>query len=322
MSEVFFSTSLISPSLLTSPTPLSLSPFFVLLPPESHPSCQVNARLLVLMRFWGFVAAVVIGGVNMASSQSVPDVPSEPTVYQYCQQFQKLYVEIRRQTVTPAEARQRFSLVMNGLKTRFAGQGSLTGAIMDADTLSRPDSLSLDSLLRTGTYFAFPIRNYGPNSIGGTRGEGYRGKGFDLFDYNVRGSHPAQDIFIRDTNQDCLDDRTSKPVDILAMTSGLVLAIETGWTPGSEYRGGNWIWVYDPVMHGLFYYAHNNVIDVTPGQWVQAGQKLATMGRSGYNAYKTRSPTHLHIMYLHLLPSGLPVPRNPYNWLLSARVMK
>jgi peptidoglycan LD-endopeptidase LytH len=271
------------------------------------------------MRFWGMVLAVVLGGANVASSQAIPDVPAEPTVYRYCQQFQTLYVKIREQTVTPAEARNQFRFIMNGLKSRFVGRGNSPGAIMGTDTLSRADSVSIDSLQRTGTYFAFPLRGYTSSAIGGTHGEGYRGNGFDLFDYTVRGSHPAQDIFIRDTNQDCLDDRTQRPVDILAMTSGIVLAIETGWQPGSEFRGGNWIWVYDPALHGLFYYAHNSVVDVTTGQWVQAGQKLATMGRTGFNAYKTRSPTHLHLMYLHLLPNGLPIPRNPYSWLVSAR---
>ncbi len=279
----------------------------------------MKVRLSRIMRILGGVVAVVLGVANLASSQVIPIIPTEPTLYNYCQDFQTLYVEIRRQTITPTDARIRFSVIMNGLKARFAGEDSAYGAIMDADTLTRADSVSLDSLQRTRSYFAFPIRGYGPSAIGGTHGEGYRGSGFDLFDYKVRGSHPAQDIFVRDTNQDGIDDRTQKPVDVLAMTSGVVLAIETGWKPGSEYRGGNWIWVYDPALHGLFYYAHNNVIDVTPGQWVQAGQKLATMGRTGFNAYKTRSPTHLHLMYLHLLPSGLPIPRNPYPWLLTAK---
>jgi hypothetical protein len=94
------------------------------------------------------------------------------------------------------------------------------------------------------------------------------------------------------------------------MSSGLVLAIETAWKPGSDYRGGNWIWVYDPTLHGLFYYAHNSEVHVVPGQWVQAGQKLAEMGRTGFNAYKTRSPTHLH----------LPQPLNTYEWLLTAKL--
>jgi len=58
---------------------------------------------------------------------------------------------------------------------------------------------------------------------------------------------------------------------------------------------------------------------VAPGQWVQSGQKLGEIGRTGFNAYKTRSPTHLHLMYLQLQPNGLPQPLDPYKWLLTAK---
>lgn len=263
------------------------------------------------MRVAGIVGAVLLGGLNAASSQVILSNAAEPTVYAYCQQFQTLYTQIREQRIQPDSARLQFSRIMQGLQQRF--RSSVT---------YRQDSLQRDSLRRTGQYFAFPLRGYTPRAIGGTRGEGYRATGFDLFDYNVRGSHPAQDIFITDRNQDYLDDRTGEPVDILAMSSGLVLGIETQWQPGSEYRGGNWIWVYDPILHGLFYYAHNSAVAVAPGQWVRAGQKLAEMGRTGFNAYKTRSPTHLHLMYLQIQPSGLPQPNNTYEWLLTARLTK
>lgn len=260
------------------------------------------------MRLTGFVAAIVLGTLNAASSQHIAqDTSNFRTLYEYCQDFQALYVDIREQTVDPDSARLRFSIIMNGLKSRFK---------TDADTVGQ------DSLLKAAiTSMVFPLRNYSSKAIGGTHGEGYRDKGFDLFDYNVRGSHPAHDIFITDRNQDNLDDKTGAGVDVLAMTSGLVIGIETGWKPGSEYRGGNWIWVYDPLLHGLFYYAHNNVVAVTPGQWVQAGQKISEVGRSGFNAYNPRSPTHLHLMYLEIQPNGLPIPRNTYSWLLTAKLM-
>ncbi len=263
------------------------------------------------MRVAGIVGAFVMGGLNVASSQVVANSADEPSVYTYCQQFQTLYTQIRVQSITPDSARMTFSRIMQGLQVRFYSMDSYP-----------KDSIHRDSLRQTGTYFSFPIRGYATSAIGGTHGEGYRGDGFDLFDYNVRGSHPAQDIFISDRNQDHIDDRTNQPVDILAMSSGLVLAIETNWKPGSEYRGGNWIWVYDPILNGLFYYAHNSQVDVTPGQWVQAGEKLAEMGRTGFNAYKARSPTHLHLMYLQIQPNGLPTPLNTYAWLLTARQSK
>ncbi len=263
------------------------------------------------MRIAGVVVAVLVGGLNVASSQVVVSNSAEPTLYAYCQQFQSLYTKIREQTITPDSARQQFSGIMQGLRDRFRS------------VVTQPtDSLQRDSLRRTGRYFAFPIRGYTPSAIGGTHGEGYRSNGFDLFDYAVRGSHPAQDIFITDRNQDYIDDRTGEPVAILAMSSGLVIGIETAWQPGSEYRGGNWIWVYDPELHGLFYYAHNSQVAVVPGQWVQAGQKLADMGRTGFNAFKARSPTHLHLMYLQIQPNGLPQPMNPYEWLLTAKISK
>ncbi len=247
----------------------------------------------------------------MASSQVIPTDSDEPAVYTYCQQFQSLYTHIREQRISPDSARLQFSAIMRGLQTRFRSQESFPN-----------DSLQRDSLRRADGYFTFPVRGYTTSAIGGTHGEGFRGKGFDLFDYNVRGSHPAQDIFIVDRNQNNLDDRSGQPVDVLAMSSGLVLAIETDWKPGSEYRGGNWIWVYDPNLHGLFYYAHNNVVTVHPGQWVQTGEKLGEMGRSGFNAYKTRSPTHLHLMYLQIQPDGLPAPLNTYEWLLTAKTSR
>lgn len=267
--------------------------------------------VISFMRVAGIVGALLIGGLNVASSQVAISNADEPSLYSYCQQFQTLYTQIREQSVTPDSARKQFSRIMINLRTRFRSQESY-----------RQDSLQRDSLRQTGLYFSFPLRGYTTSAIGGTHGEGYRGTGFDLFDYNVRGSHPAQDIFIRDRNQDTIDDLTNQPVDILAMSSGLVLAIETAWKPGSEYRGGNWIWVYDPLLHGLFYYAHNSQVDVTPGQWVRTGQKLGEMGRSGFNAYKTRSPTHLHLMYLQIQPNGLPLPLNTYSWLLTARLSK
>lgn len=265
------------------------------------------------MRITGIVVAIVLGSANLASSQRViPDTSNEVSLYTYCYQFQVLYTQIREQTITPDSARAHFAGIMQGLQRRFRSQPA---------QFTRNDSTQRDSLSRVG-YFTFPLRHYGPSAIGGTHGEGYRGKGFDLFDYNVRGSHPAQDIFIQDRNQDNLDDHTGKPVDIVSVTSGLVLAIETGWTAGQEYRGGNWIWVYDPTLNGLFYYAHNSRVAVLPGQWVQSGQKLSESGRTGFNAYKTRSPTHLHLMYLQIQPNGLPLPEDPYPWLIKAKVVQ
>ena len=266
----------------------------------------ISTPASLLRHFFGLVTALLVGGLNVASSQALLSASPDPTPYQYCQQFNALYVQIREESILPDSARAAFGRTMLGLRERYQ-----TSIDFPADTISESG--------RSRMTMWFPLKGYSASAIGGSRGEGYRGTGFDLFDYNVRGSHPAQDIFIHDRNQDSVDDRTGKGVDVLSMSDGLVLSIETAWNPGQQYRGGNWIWVYDPVRNGLFYYAHNNVVTVAMGDWVRAGQKIGEVGRSGLNAYKARSPTHLHLMYLQLQPNGLPLPQNTYAWLLAAK---
>ena len=55
-------------------------------------------------------------------------------------------------------------------------------------------------------------------------------------------------------------------------------------------------------------YAHLNKIQVSQGDWVQTGEQIATMGRSG-----RATGTHLHF---ELLKDKLPV--NPMNFLSTS----
>lgn len=253
---------------------------------------MVNALLMTIKRIAGIVLILSISGwVN-------EDGPSDK-MNEYCAAFNQIQLDIRDNVISPDSGRLAFRTVMQQIRSEFK-----------RDTCRVIDS----------SYFVYPVRGYTPRESVGGRGRGYRGEGFDLFDNNVRGSHPAHDLFIKDKDQDNLDDRTWKPVDILSFTSGIVLATETGWKYNSEFRGGNWIWIYDPCLDGLFYYAHNNFVEVQPGQWVKAGDKIAEMGRSGYNAYQKRSPTHVHLMYLQLDEYAMPVPVNTYEWLLMSNV--
>lgn len=163
----------------------------------------------------------------------------------------------------------------------------------------------------------FPLAGYDARAAGNGRNRGYVASGYDYFSGNRHGGHPALDLFIRDRDQDSLDDRTGKPVSVLSMTGGMVVALERKWEEGSGLRGGKYLWVYDPANGLLVYYAHNSELFVELGQIVRPGERLALVGRSGYNASKRRSPTHLHLSVLRIGEKG-PVPVNVWPELSRA----
>ncbi len=163
---------------------------------------------------------------------------------------------------------------------------------------------------------AFPIKGGSWRDLGGRAGSGFVARGYDFFQGNRHGGHPAHDIFILDRNQDSLEDRTGKPVEVVAFLSGVVVGLNRNWKPGSNIRGGNYVWVFNPSRQLYCYYAHLQEVLVEVGQWVEAGQSLGTLGRSGKNAFPSRSPTHLHFMCL-FYDDGRMSPYNPYQELLS-----
>lgn len=169
--------------------------------------------------------------------------------------------------------------------------------------------------------WVFPLAGYDARVIAGGRNKGYIASGYDYFTGNRHGGHPAFDIFIHDRNQDCLDDRTGKPVKVLSLSGGIVVALEREWKQGSALRGGKYIWVYDPANDLLVYYAHNNDLFVKLGDMVKPGDLLASVGRSGFNAAKHRSPSHLHLSVLQL-KDGRPLPVNVYRDLARAGIRR
>ncbi len=165
----------------------------------------------------------------------------------------------------------------------------------------------------------FPLRGHGPDSIGGRGGNGYRPKGYDFYDGNRHGGHPAQDIFIRDPLRKGVDSRTGKPVEILAFENGIVTAVNDSWGSRDRVRGGIYVWTFNPASNRYCYYAHLAKTLVIPGDRVSAGSPIGFLGRTGKNAWQRRSPTHLHFMYLSH-DDGAMRPVNPYTILLrSAR---
>jgi peptidoglycan LD-endopeptidase LytH len=214
-----------------------------------------------------------------------------------CEEFNVLNTEVRDGMISRDDARNKIRELIPKIREYFFQNGGKE--ITDED-------------------WVFPLQGYTSSSIGGVNGSGYQPKGYDYFDGNKHGGHPAHDIFIVDKNQDDLDDYSKSHVNILSITNGIVVACEPEWEPSSGLRGGKYIYVYDPAYDGLFYYAHNSEIFVKPGDIVSAGEVIAYCGRTGLNAYKKRSPTHLHLMFLQI-DDGYPEPKDIYIELLNAK---
>jgi hypothetical protein len=219
--------------------------------------------------------------------------------------------------VTAQSARLKYYCnQLNRLNTQVCN-GAVTkkSAVKDFQTLIQ--KIKKESKFISNNNWVFPLAGYNANAIGGYKGDGYNDKGYNYLDGNKHTAHPAHDIFIKDQDQDYLDDGTKKPVDVVAVTDGVVLACTNAWTANSSLRGGKYIWLYHPQLHIITYYAHNRNVFVVPGNVVKQGQKIAEVGRTGFNASKQRSPTHLHFSAFKFV-NWLPVPFNPYLNLTKA----
>jgi hypothetical protein len=205
-------------------------------------------------------------------------------------------------------------VVLNATVKRTDAAAQLKALIKELNIVVKKDS----RIQPANPLWVFPLQGYKSNAIGGNKGNGYSDKGYNYLDGNKHSAHPAHDIFISDQNQDDLDDHNFKPVNVLAVDNGVVIACNNDWEPASPMRGGKFIWLYHPASGTVSYYAHNRVIFVKPGDYISQGQKIAEVGRTGLNAYKKRSPTHLHFSTFNL-PGGVPVPFNSYPQLLKSQ---
>ena len=211
-----------------------------------------------------------------------------------CKEFNTVSTLVRDGRIGRSEARERIRSLVPSLAAYYQQSGQ--------------------KIYRRGEW-AFPLAGYSPVTAGSTGGRDYVASGYDYFAGNRHGGHPSFDLFIRDRNRDSLDDRSKAPVNVLSMTGGVVVALEGEWQSTSSLRGGRYIWIYDPDEDGLVYYAHNATIKVAVGDVVKPGDVIATVGRSGLNAFKKRSPTHLHLTYLQIR-DGYPRPvKISWQWL-------
>lgn len=156
--------------------------------------------------------------------------------------------------------------------------------------------------------WVFPLKNY-TSFYYRENGNDYRVSGYDYFQGSNSKGHPAHDLMIFDMNRDLLDDSTLKPVDVVSMSGGVVVATDTTWKPGSLLRGGKYVKIFDVTNSGIFYYSHLSEVNVKPGDIVLNGDKIGEVGRTGRKAILKEGKTHLHIAFLKS-EIGYPVPED------------
>lgn len=156
--------------------------------------------------------------------------------------------------------------------------------------------------------WVFPLKNY-TSFYYRENGNDYRVSGYDYFQGSNSKGHPAHDLMIFDMNRDLLDDSTLKPVDVVSMSGGVVVATDTTWKPGSLLRGGKYVKIFDVTNSGIFYYSHLSEVNVKPGDIVLNGDKIGEVGRTGRKAILKEGKTHLHIAFLKS-ENGYPVPED------------
>jgi peptidoglycan LD-endopeptidase LytH len=155
--------------------------------------------------------------------------------------------------------------------------------------------------------WVFPLKNYSKIEFR-ENGKDYNDKDYDYFDGNKSWNHPANDIMIADSNKDCIDDITREPVDVVSMSSGVVVATDSTWEPGSILRAGKYIRIYDVTNKKFLYYSHLKSVFKKPGDIINAGDKIGEVGRTGRQTILPANITHLHIALL-TLNDGYPLPQ-------------
>lgn len=272
--------------------------FYLILPAIACLTWGIHLSTHIMNKFWGSCIAMLLFCANNVYNKSEWKVNTAPdmSLDGICTDFNALNTKIRDGLISKKDALNRIQELMPLIKSYYYNHGGRN--FQEAS-------------------WVFPLQNYTTKAVGGKNGDGYIASGYDYFDGNRHGGHPAHDIFINDKNQDCLDDKTQKPVNVLSMTDGIVIATAKQWDTSGNLRGGKYIYIYQPLTNSLFYYAHNSEILVDLCDIVKPGQVIATVGRTGLNAYKKRSPTHLHFMQLKLDSAGHPRPHNPYKYFLS-----
>jgi len=123
-----------------------------------------------------------------------------------------------------------------------------------------------------------------------------RERGAPAFVAPVRSKEPRGR---RRTHRYAIDLFAPQGSPVSSASPGIVLLAECGWTRGdpfstSSQSGGNSVIVFDPETDRFYRYCHLATVAVSPGDIVEAGRTLGTVGNTGVNASRQGHGRHLH----------------------------
>lgn len=258
----------------------------------------ISATILVALFFGCLLSTEQVRGNESSEDGSVD------RVFHLFKEWNRFESAMREETITPLQAKTTFT----SLYARIKEYGK-DFSFQDDDEWAFPVvGSTVNDVYRNDFQ---PDSYYGSSKV----------RGYIYFDPLHHGGHPAYDIFTQDKDQNSLDDRTGKSILILAPVDMIILTAYQEWTPDSRMRGGQYVWGIDTSKDTLYYFAHLDKIIVEPGQFVTKGSVIASLGRSGKNAYPSRSPTHLHLMLMKVEGTNVQ-PFNFYTKLSNAKTVK
>lgn len=196
--------------------------------------------------------------------------------------FNELYQAIRTKKMEPKEARVRFSQIIDSFNIMYASLRFVQAPIP-----------------------VFPLKGYTFKTSYDVTYNDYSDSAYDFFEAAATG-HPAIDLTIRDKNKDELDDKTKKPVQVVSVSEGVVLAVNKKPITKLQKQAGNYIWVYDFYNHQLWYYGFCNKIAVRAGDRVSPGTPIGVVGNLGNMRCKKNGVTRLHLMVFNIDENNLP----------------
>lgn len=99
---------------------------------------------------------------------------------------------------------------------------------------------------------------------------------------------------------DAVDAFAREGAPVYALQGGVVILAESGWSEGdlfstSSPKCGNTVLIYSPENNEFFRYCHLDMVQASPGTALSSGTPIGSVGRSGKNATRQGSASHVHI---------------------------